>query len=240
MSDVAQVNVINTALAALGKEPVADLSDASLARSGAATKLLRSIDAARETVLVRHGWLCALQYATLPPARLANATNWRYPLAFQVPGASLRVWEVAGDILDGRELGHEPRWEFGTVEADAAATKIIRVRKGFEQICCDDGGCLNIAYVRLANWASLTPHVADAIGYDCARRQAYSITGDKTLAQALKADAENAVQMAISTDATQQGGQPSLAPSIPRAIRRFAGNADGTYGIFDRGYGYPG
>lgn len=233
-----QVDVINTALGFLGKEPVADLSETSLASSVAAVKLMRSIETSRATVLRRHGWLCALEYASLTPAIGPGFCTWRYPIAFLAPGAALRVWEIAGQLADGREWGGEPRWELGTVETGSDAQIVIRVgRRWGDWAGCADGN-LNIAYVRLANWAALDPHVADAIAVDCAWRQCNSITGDKALTAQLQKAKEDAVQMAISVDGTQTGGQPPLASSIPAAIRRFAGASEGWGGWTGRDWGY--
>ena len=212
---MAEVDIMNTALAAIGQEPVADLSAPSLAGSIAATKLLRSIETSRSVVLRRHGWLCALEYATLAPATIAGYVNWRYPGVFLVPGASLRVWEIEGCSFNLLLLGGwGPRWQVGSTEVSGAAQIIIR-----------SAGCppsLNIAYVRLADWAALDAHVCDAIAADLAARGCYSVTGDKAQADRLVKWAEQQVLLAISVEAAEEGGQPPLQISIPALIRRLS------------------
>lgn len=215
MADAAQVQIVNTALFALGQEPVVDLSEAALQGSISATKLMRQIDAARDTVLRRHGWLCALEYVTLAPAILDGYVNWRYPAVYELPADALRTWEIEGITPDlGGDSGScwEPRWQTGTFEIDDAARQIIRGM--------DVASNLNIAYVRRANWASLDAHVADAIAHELAMRAEFSITGAAT--KALMGKAEAKVMMAISVDGTQEGGQPAWAASTPAALRNGA------------------
>jgi hypothetical protein len=232
-----QVDAINTALGFLGKEPVADLTPASLAQSVAATKLMRSIETAKRTVLRRHGWLSALSYVTLLPSPAQPQwANFRYPSLFLLPGDCLRVWEIAGDVIAGREVPDQgTRWQVLTIQAaDGTAQTAIAAAS------CDGDAAttlsdLNVAYVRNASWASLDDNLADAIAYDAAKRQARSILGSASEAAAIAKEAEAAIAIAISVDGTQEGGQPPLAPSIPQAIRRFAGSTDG-YGR----WGWPG
>ncbi|MGH6958596.1 MAG: hypothetical protein ACREEW_18170 [Caulobacteraceae bacterium] len=238
-----QLSVINAALGILGREPVADLTAASLAKSDATVKLLRSIETAKNVVLQRHGWLCALTYASLAPAQIPNYSNWRYPFVFLAPGDALRIWEVAGWGCEGQpSWGGPPRWEVGTYDfAPGASRFLIRVGSWWEAQAIADGaaGELNIAYVRRCAWEALTELLGDAIAYEAAWRQCNSITGDKQLAQGLEQTKERMVQMALGEDATQTGGQPPLAPSIPAALRRFAGNAgSSTWGWsrWDLGY----
>lgn len=219
MSDPAQVRIVNTALNALGQEPVTDLTDASLDGSVAAVKILRVLDTARETVLARHGWVCALEYDTLSPSVIPGAANFRYPTVFLVPGNSLRVWEIDGDPWNGDLAGGwGPRWQVGTIENGASARTIIRASSGAFPLA---GGVttLNIAYVRLANWQALDAHVADAVAFDAAARAAASITGEISMSDKMAKKAEQQVMIAIGIDGTQEGGQPPLAPSIPAAIR---------------------
>lgn len=216
MTDVAEVAVINRALALLGQEPVSDLGESSLQRSLSATKLARHMADARDTVLRRHGWLCALEYKTLTPATLSGYANWRYPSVYQLPGNALRVWEIEGVTANGREPGcWEPRWQLGTVDTEAGGAQlIIRAREA--------DAALNVAYVRRANWAALDAHVTDAVAHEVASRGAYQVTGDLGKAQKIAQAAEQKVLLAISVDATQEGGQPPPAASIPAAIRACA------------------
>lgn len=217
MPDVAQVTIINSALFQLGQEPVADLSDASLQGSVAAVKLLRVMEEARDTVLRRHGWNCALNYRTLSPVVLANdPPNWRYPTTFLVPGDGLRVWEIENLL----ECFWGPRWQVNSVETQSGSQMVVRAAAGQGPLAGASVDDLNVAYIRRCNWASLDAHLRDAIAFDLAARGCYSVTGARD--KALDAKAEAKVLMAVSSDATQEGGQPPLAPSIPQALRNLS------------------
>lgn len=124
----AKTQIVNDALNWLGNEPVTDLSDASLAQSVAAVKVLRVIERARDTVLARHGWTGALEYVTLAPATIANYTPPpAYPSVFLLPADALRVWSIDGQVtLTAVWQGWEPRWQVGTTEADGAPRLIVR------------------------------------------------------------------------------------------------------------------
>lgn len=226
MPDVAQVSMMNRALFQLGNEPVADLSDASLAQSNAAVKILRIMDDSRDVVLHRHGWCCALTYVTLAPMATPPA-NFRYAAAFQCPGDFVRVWEVANPFDDGTQVSVVPpqdyfmtpdpnfypeeRWQLVTVDTDQGAQSMI--------LTADALDTLNLCYVRRAGWGALDPHLRDAIAFDMAARAGFSVGGMDP--GKLEKAAETKILAAISVDATQEGGQPILAPSIPAALRNF-------------------
>jgi hypothetical protein len=216
--DVAKVSIINTILNLLGQEPVVDLSDAALAQSIAAVKALRVIEDARDTVLARHGWVCALNYPTLTPAVIAGYNNWRYPTTYLLPGDGVAVWEIEGVC----QYDWGPRWQVGTVETDEGSRTVIRAQNGAAQ--------LNVAYIRRATWAALDAHVRDAVAYDGASRCCYSITGVEPTAGFL-ARVENKILQAIGSDATQEGNQPPMVPSIPEAIRNY-GRGSGSAGVW--------
>jgi hypothetical protein len=127
MSDPIQVQLVNTALSDLGQEPVSDLTPDSLAQSNAAVKLLRVLDTARDVVLARHGWTCALEYVALQPATLPPAyQNFRYPTSYLLPADALRVWEIAGVSFNGNFNCWAPRWQVGTTEISGSPQIIIR------------------------------------------------------------------------------------------------------------------
>ena len=215
MTDVAKVNIVNTALFQLGQEPVPDLTDASLTSSVAAVKLLRVIDQARDDILSRQGWLCAMQYVTLSPVIIPGYVNWKYPVVYQLPGDGLRVWQIAGyPLTEYYSMFWRQRWELGTIDTDMGPLKIIR--------SCDDSGSIDVAYTRRASWGALSEHVAMAVAFDTAALAAVSVTGDANLAKKLDADAEGRVRMALSTEAMQEEGQTPIAPSIPEAIRNYS------------------
>ena len=88
MSDPIQLRIINMALFELGQEPVVDLTSGSLEQSMAATKLMRVIDDARDTVLSRHGWTCALEYTRRLALDLAEVIE---PATIAVSGAATPI-----------------------------------------------------------------------------------------------------------------------------------------------------
>lgn len=235
----AKTQIVNDALSWLGNEPVVDLSDASLASSIATVKLMRVIERAREVVLGRHGWTCALEYATLAPATIANyVPPPAYPSLFLLPADAIRVWSIEGDATTSALWqGWEPRWQVGTTEVDGSTRLILR---GAAPVSWDglDGAGLGfpfgglassasvgglssiaIAYVRRADWASLDANLADAVSLTLAARGCPSISGDTSKTNALLKQAEAAVQLAIGSEANQEGGQPQLAASIPQRLR---------------------
>ena len=210
MADVAQLKVLNAALAALGNEPLTDLTDDSIQQSGAAYKLLRSIELSFDAVIGRHGWTCALEYVQLTPLA-APAGDWKYPWRYTPPGDCLLVWEIEGQLFNGDAQCWAPRWQVGTVDTDIGARQIIRSRDSIDT--------LNVAYVRRCSYGALTPHLVDAIGHELAGRCCFSINGDAGTAERLKNTAEKKILMAISVEGTQEGGQQPIAPSIPQMIR---------------------
>lgn len=230
--DVYKVKTVNTALAQLGNEPVADLGDTSLAGSNAAVKILRVLDDARDTVLARHGFTCALSYDELAPMPQAPA-GFRYTTGFLCPGDFLRVWEVPnpfcltlnigvvppgdwGLVMDPALFYPQERWQLATIETDVGARSVIMTADALQS--------LELCYVRRAAWGALSIHVRDAIGFEAAARACYSINGDLSAQSRLQQAAESKVQLAISVDATQEGGQPPMMTSTPmmlRAISRF-------------------
>lgn len=215
MTDAAEVKTVNTALGLLGQEPVIDLSEPSLQASIAATKLMRCIDDALDTVLRRHGWICALEYVTLSPATIDGYVNWRYPAVYLLPADALRLWELEG-VTPTPGAPYDPccwgpRWQAGTVETDSGARQVIRGMDAIAQI--------NIAYVRRCNWSSLDVNTRDAVAYDLAARGALTVTGMQSVADKMAARAENKLMLAISVGDTQEGGQPPWMASIPAELR---------------------
>ncbi len=228
MTDTAQVAIVNQTLFLLGQEPVSDLNEASLQQSLAATKLMRVIDAARDVTLRRHGWTCALEYATLPPAVIGGYANWRYPSVFQLPGDAVRVWEIEGQCLGGSswvdELGWHGaaafdglggvRWQVGSFETGGGGSRLI--------IRTNSQSSLNVCYVRRASWGALDANVRDMLAYDLAARGAHSVTGNLALSQGLMKQAEEKALMAVSVDGTQEGGQPPVGYSQTAQIRNMS------------------
>jgi len=208
-----KVDVMNGALFALGQEPVTDLTQNSIDQSNAVFKLLRFLDVARDLVLARHGWACALEYARLAPTVLAGYENWRYRYTYLIPAGGVNVWEIEGHRwFEGFGWGvHGDRWEVGSFDIDTGSRKIIRSFDGVE---------LKVAYVKRRNWEALDVHVADAIALTAAARGCKSVTGSAD--KSIDDKAEQQVMLAMGIDGTQAHGQPLLGLSRPAEIRRIA------------------
>ena len=225
----AKTRAMNIALAQLGKLPVSDLSEQSLRASSAAMKLNAFIDDARDWVLERQGWLCAMSYAVLDPAsdaQIAADGNWRFPVYYVLPGDCLRVWEVRtptliqpwwGDIdwIAFSELGppvmEGEAWQVTTIDAEDGSTqKILRT-----DLQCG----LAVSYTRRCNWSAFPFILLQAIGFELAALGCYTVTADQQRQSKLEQLAEARVLMALSIEATQEAGMASIAPSIPARIR---------------------
>ncbi|WP_174301167.1 hypothetical protein [Caulobacter sp. S45] len=222
----AELDIVNATLAMLGQEPVLDLGSASLGQSNAALKVTRQLNQVRDVVLRRHGWLCALTYATLQPSvlpALVASCNARWPVAYLLPSAALRVWSIGGLLEpdwsaadwagDWRGCGHHdgPRWETGTIDTDIGARQIIRGRWSAP---------LDVAYVRTPSWQAIDPHVSDAISAELAYRACRSVTAEAPGAD-MKSEAGERLQLAVSVDGTQ--ASPEQRPPSRLAMLRHWG-----------------
>jgi hypothetical protein len=225
----AKTRAMNVALAQLGKLPVSDLNEQSLRASSAAMKLYAFIDDARDWVLERQGWLCAMRYALLNPAtdaQIATDGNWCFPVYYALPGDLIRVWEVRtptliqpwwGDIdwIAFSELGppvmEGEAWQVTTIDSpDGSSQKVLRT---------DLQDQLAISYTNKCNWAALPFTLLQAIGFELAALGCYTVTADQQRQTKLEQAAESKVQMALSIEATQEAGMAAIAPSIPARIR---------------------
>jgi hypothetical protein len=225
----AKTRAMNIALAQLGKLPVSDLNEQSLRASSAAMKLYALIDDARDWVLERQGWLCAMRYTVLNPAtdaQIAADNNWRFPVYYALPGDCVRVWEVRtptliqpwwGDIdwIAFSELGppvmEGEAWQVTTIDSqDGSSQKVLRT---------DLQDQLALSYTNKCNWAALPYNLLQAIGFELAALGCYTVTADQQRQAKLEQAAESKVQMALSTEATQEAGMAAIAPSIPARIR---------------------
>lgn len=206
--DDLRVRVVNTALTALGQDPVEDLLEASLDASMAAVKVLRVLDDARDTVLATHGFFCAMTYGTLQVSIIPDQSNWKYPYTFLLPADALAVWEIEGTPLtEFYSPAWCGRWEIGTTDGPR---QFIRAK---------DSCPLNAGWTRRADWGALSVLVRDAVAYEAAYRSAVSVTGDAATMKSLEGPKKTKLTDAISKDGTQGGGDPPLAPSIPAMIR---------------------
>lgn len=198
---VAATAIVNQAFAQLGEDEVSSVDmDPAPSRL---IKILPHLAPAIDAVLVKYGWLCALEYATLAPAPLVP-TNWKFPFAYLMPAGGLRFWEV------GRLTG----WERGVWEnPDGATVPILRAA---------EGGDLNVAYVKRRAADALDANVRDAVVFELAARACHPIKGDAALAVKLREIADKAVLSAMGTDGQDAKGDPALIEDRLAALRATA------------------
>lgn len=192
MSDAA-TSIVNGALVHLGEDTVASLDlDPAPSRI---TKIRPHLQKAIDAVLVRYGWLCALEYATLEPSALVPA-NWRFGYHYLVPDGGLRFWEVS------RTSG----WERGVWEREDGASRAV--------LRATEGGPINVSYVKSRSADALDANVRDAIEFELAARAARPIGGSVERALELRKAADAAVLAAMGTD-----GQDARADDVMIADR---------------------
>lgn len=198
---LAATAIVNGALVQLGEDTVQAIDlDPPPSRL---VKILPHLQPAIDAVLVKYGWLCALEYATLSPAPLIPA-NWKYPVAYVAPAGALRFWEV--DRLTG--------WERGVHETEAGASQpVIRAKQG---------GDLNVSYVKRRAPDGLDANVRDAVVFELAARAAQPITGSSDLALKLRSAADKAVLAAMGTDGQDAKGDGPLVADRVGDLRRSA------------------
>lgn len=178
MSEAATL-LVNGALVQLGEDPVQSAAmDPAPARL---VKILPHVQPAIDAVLVKYGWLCALDYHELQPSALVPG-NWKYPVAYVAPAGALRFWEV------NRASG----WERGTwVRPDGASQPILRAK---------GGGPIHVSCVMRRAADGLDANVHDAVVFELAARAARSIGGSTERALELRKLADAAVLAAMGTD----------------------------------------
>jgi hypothetical protein len=176
---LAATAIVNGALVQLGEDTVTGIDqDPPPSRL---VKILPHLQPAIDAVLMRYGWLCALEYVTLSPSPDIPG-NWRFPFAYVVPEGGLRFWEVA------RASG----WERGVEERpDGASRMILRATLGGE---------LNVSYVKRRPADALDVNVIDAVKFELAARACGPITGSEDKALKLRNVADKAILSAMGTD----------------------------------------
>lgn len=193
---------VNQALAHLGEPSIDSLLPASL--NPAARKVMPFQAQALDALLERHGWLCALEYATLHPA--PSGGNFKYAYRFNLAGNFLRLWG---------EPSWAGAWEVGSAtDGDGATVRVLRAQTP---------GPLNVSYVRRITVAALTPTLFDAYALDLAARSCRQITGSVEVARVLRQQADQAVMVAMGIEGMQEGGQ---APAFYSPLADIRGGDD--------------
>lgn len=177
MSD-ATTRLINGALVQLGEDPVqaADLDPAP----GRLVKILPHVQPAIDAVLVKYGWLCALEYFELHPSGLVPG-NWKFPVHYVAPDGALRFWEV------DRRSG----WERGVWSQDGVSQPVLRAKQS---------GPVHVSCVMRRAADALDANVHDAVVFELAARAARPIGGSTERALELRKLADDAVLAAMGTD----------------------------------------
>lgn len=176
---LAATKIVNAALVQLGEDTVVSIeADPPPSRL---VKILPHLQPAIDAVLVKHGWLCALEYGTLQPSAVI-AGNWRWPVHYVAPAGALRFWEV--DRVGGWERGVHKR-------PDGVAQPVIRAKQG---------GALNVSWVERRSPDALDANVADAVAFELAARAARPIGGSAERALELRKIADAAILSAMGTD----------------------------------------
>lgn len=189
MTTDADTALVNAAFAWLGEDPVAGLE--LTPAPSRVVKILPHVQAAIDAVLVKYGWLCALEYGTLEPSGLIPA-NWRFGYAYTMPEGGLRFWTV--ERVTGWERGV---WENPTT---GASTPILRAV---------EGGSLKVAWVKRRKADALSAPVHDAAALELAARACRSIGGSVERALELRKLADDAALSAMGTD-----GQDARADDV--------------------------
>lgn len=175
----AETALVNGALVQLGEDTVTSVTqDPPPSRL---VKILPHLQPAIDAVLMRYGWLCALEYGTLTPSPDIPG-NWRFPHAYVLPEGALRFWEVSR--ISGWERGVEER-------PDGASRMILRAT---------EGGALNVSWVKRRPADALDVNVIDAVRFELAARACGPITGSEEKALKLRQVADRAVLSAMGTD----------------------------------------
>lgn len=181
--------IITGALVQLGEDAVTSIDlDPAPSRL---VKILPHLQDAIDAVLVKYGWLCALEYATLTPSALIPA-NWRFPVHYVVPEGGLRFWEVSR--VSGWERGV---WQDPVTKATQAVLRATQ------------GGEIHVSYVKRRKADALDANVRDAVVFELAARACRSMNGSVERALELRRLADAAVITAQATD-----GQDARADDV--------------------------
>lgn len=181
--------IITGALVQLGEDAVTSIDlDPPPSRL---VKILPHLQDAIDAVLVKYGWLCALEYATLTPSGLIPG-NWRFGYHYVVPEGGLRFWEVSR--LSGWERGV---WENPETHATQAVLRAT------------EGGEITVSYVKRRSADALDANVRDAVVFELAARACRSMNGSVERALELRKLADQAIITAQATD-----GQDTRADDV--------------------------
>ena len=196
-----ELKIVNGALVQLGEDPVQDI-DADPAPSRL-LKIRPHLQPAIDAVLVKYGWLCALEYHSLEPSAHVP-DNWKFPFHYVLPKGALRLWEV--ERADGWERG---RWK----RDDGATQSVLRAKQG---------GRINLSCVMRRDADGLDANVVDAVTFELAARACRSMNGSTERALELRKIADLAVASAMGSDGQDAKGDEAMVADRVGDIRRQA------------------
>lgn len=197
----AVTSLVNSALVQLGEDTVESVT--LTPAPSRVTKIMPHVQDAIDAVLVRYGWLCALEYATLLPEATIPG-NWKFGHHYVMPEGGLRFWTVM------RTSG----WERGVQERpDSASRPILRAI---------EGGALDVAYVKRREAGQLDVNVRDAVVFELAARACKPITGSAEEALRLRKIADAAILAAMGTDGQDAKAEDAMFVDRMAALRASA------------------
>lgn len=184
-----QLSIFNAALSHLGEErQLDDLAPAVPSREQRVLAAL--LPQLRDAMLRKHPWLCAERRLTVTREPLDGDADWAFANMFLLPNEMMRLWHVDNDCA----------WQVGShaVRADDGAVTSRR-----KALFANSAGPLRIRIVEQIDYEHLDPLLADAMGYELAARAAGPLQADKALAKSLKADAREALAMAVTAETSE-------------------------------------
>lgn len=184
-----ELSIMNAALAHLGEERQLDdpAPETPCREQRVFQGLLPDL---RDAMLRKHPWLCAERRLTVTREPLTVAADWAYANLFLMPTDLLRLWSVESD---------EP-WQLGSHAIRDDAGVVIERRKA---LFSGSEGPLNVKIVERVDYEHLDPCLAEAMGYELAKRAAGPLQADKALAKWLAGAANEALAMAVTVETSE-------------------------------------
>lgn len=191
-----ELGLMNSALAHLGEERVlSDLAADPPPRELAVAKAL--LPDLRDAMLREHPWLCAEARLTVTRQPLPGRVDWKFANVFLLPPETLRLWD-AGTTLP---------WQFGSYVERNDDGSVRSRRRAFYT---DDQGPLNVTIIERIPFEHMDASLADAMGLKLGSRMAGPLQADKSLRNALKTEAAEAVALAVTVETSEFRTDPEI------------------------------
>lgn len=203
MTTTARQEVVNAAMAHLGEPGFDDITEDP--PGAALAKVLAQLDGRAGVemwALARQPWLCALSYLSLSPA-VSPPANWKWANLFILPDTFVKMWH-----LDGEGVA----FEVGTETISGAVKKVVRANEA----------ALDVCFTERKAFEAYTPDLCNVMAFMLASRTAGPLKSDYEAARRLKADAEDALAMALTGEAGQHADQEPMFTAGFAALRSTA------------------